>query len=278
MKQYGICLVLAVGLAGGYTQAQDNNHVNTKTMTSNERNKETVRQLFEEVFNNRRADLLKELVSDDYVGVHGDKGPAAFQAQTSALITAFPDIHYKLENLVSEDGKVAVRWTLQGTHKATFNSIPATGKTITTEGMAIYSCKDGKIVSLDILTDRLGFLQQLGIVPANPVAAASPDAPRFIDKFVIPAGAVNEFHIRMKISRDFLKTLPGFIKDMAYEYTDEGGNLVCVTVAEWESMEALSKAKEAVQAEYQREGFNPGEMFRRLNISMDRGIYKAVRD
>ncbi|SRR5258708_18774351 len=284
MKHLGICLVLAIGLIPGLTWAQNSkqDHTNTKSkeviMAINEKNKEAVRQVFEEVFNKGRMELLKDLIADDFVGAHGEKGAAGFQAQISGLIAAFPDIHYTLQDLISVDDKVAVSWTWKGTHKARFTTIPPTGKTIANEGMAIYGCRDGKIVSVNLQTDRLGFLQQLGIIPANPAAVVSADGPRFIDKFFIPAPAIQEFHERMKINRNFLKTLPGFKKDVAYEYPDESGNLICITVAEWESMEALNKAKEAVQAEYKKEGFNPGEMFKRLNISMDRGIYKEVKD
>ena len=44
----------------------------------------------------------------------------------------------------------------------------------------------------------------------------------------------------------------------------------------WESADAVKKAKEAVQAEYKRQGFNPSEMVERLNITMERGIYKEA--
>lgn len=118
----------------------------------------------------------------------------------------------------------------------------------------------------------------MSILLSNPAATASPDTPHFIDKFFIPAAAINEFMERMKINRNFIKTLPGFVQDVAYQYSDENGNLICITVAEWESMDAMNKAKEAVQAEYAKEGFNPAEMMKRLNISMDRAIYHLVKD
>jgi hypothetical protein len=81
---------------------------------------------------------------------------------------------------------------------------------------------------------------------------------------------------RMSINRKFIKTLPGFIGDAAYERTDEQGNLVVITVAEWANEDVLKKAKEAVQAEYEKQGFDMAGMFQRLNITLDRGIYKEV--
>ena len=100
----------------------------------------------------------------------------------------------------------------------------------------------------------------------------------FIDKFLIPAAAKKEFYERMSINRNFIKTLPGFITDDAYEYTDEKGNLICVTVAQWENKEAFGKAREAVQEEYKKEGFDPAAMFKRLNITADRGVYTKVQE
>jgi heme-degrading monooxygenase HmoA len=98
----------------------------------------------------------------------------------------------------------------------------------------------------------------------------------FIDKFRIPQQARQEFTEKMNINRAFIKNLPGFIGDSAYERKGESGNIICITVAIWESEQALSNAKMAVQAEYQRIGFNPAELLTRLGITMEREIYEPV--
>ena len=95
----------------------------------------------------------------------------------------------------------------------------------------------------------------------------------FIDKILVPAAAKQEFTERMNLNRAFIKQLAGFVKDEVYERRDEQGNFIYITVATWENEEALKKAKDAVQAEYKREGFNPAAFFERLKIVMDRGIY-----
>ena len=97
-----------------------------------------------------------------------------------------------------------------------------------------------------------------------------------IDKFFIPGESKTEFVTRMKLNRDFIKNLPGFAGDKVYEHTDEDGNFILVTVATWQSNEALNKAKEAVQREYQRINFNPPEMLNRLHIRMEREIYSEL--
>ncbi|SDP97852.1 hypothetical protein SAMN05428975_4527 [Mucilaginibacter sp. OK268] len=98
----------------------------------------------------------------------------------------------------------------------------------------------------------------------------------FIDKFIIPKNAKQEFTERMNFNRDFIKNLPGFLGDIAYEREDENGNTICITVATWENEDALSQAKTAVQAEYQRINFDPAELLSRLNITMERDTYQPA--
>jgi hypothetical protein len=97
-----------------------------------------------------------------------------------------------------------------------------------------------------------------------------------IDRFIVPEKSKQAFYERMKISRDFIIQLPGFIEDAIYERTDEEGNLICITMAVWANEDAFKKARETVQAEYQKQNFNLPEMLKRLNIVIDRGIYKRT--
>jgi predicted ester cyclase/heme-degrading monooxygenase HmoA len=251
-------------------------------MSTIQRNKEVISKLYEQVLNKRNMGLLPGIVTEDYTGVQGKKGPAAFEEPIAALIRAFPDAHWKVEELIGEGDKVIVRQQLQGTHTGQFQHIAATGKRVTNNGIAIYELKDGKITSGQVQTDRLGFLQELGVLPVD-LTSLSPkkehkDKISFIDKFFIPAAAKAEFYERMHINRSLIKKLPGFIEDAAYEYTDNDGNLICVTVAQWENKEALNKAKEVVQAEYKKQGFDMPAMLKRLNIVVDRGIYTTVAE
>jgi hypothetical protein len=82
----------------------------------------------------------------------------------------------------------------------------------------------------------------------------------------------------MSYNRSFLKMLPGFIKDEAYAQTDDKGNLTVITIALWENMDSINKAKEAVQAEYKRIGFTLPEFLQRSNITLERGIFQEVEN
>ena len=238
------------------------------------KNKETVQKLYD-YLNKRSLDKIKELISPEYTGPLGEKGPAGFTQNLTPLIEAFPDIQWNTENLISEGSQVFIRWRWEGTQKLSFRNIAPTGKKITNDGMALFTLKEGMILSSHIQTDRLGFLQSLDVLPQNitPSYQGNKDHVSLIDKFLIPTGAIQEFYERMNYNRSFIKKLPGFVRDAAYIKTDDKGNLICVTVAVWQNEAALNNAKELVQAEYKRIGFNPAEFFQRWNINPERAIY-----
>jgi steroid delta-isomerase-like uncharacterized protein len=145
--------------------------------TTRDENKRNVDRLFEACFNQGDVGLLEELVSPEYVGLQGERGPAGFKGIVVGLRTAFPDIHYTVEDLVAENDKVAVRWHWSGTHQAPFRAFPASHHKVTSTGAGIFRFRDGKIVAATLETDRLGFLQQVGVVPPDAVLNA-PQRPR----------------------------------------------------------------------------------------------------
>ncbi len=249
-------------------------------MSTVQRNKALVRKLYEQSLNKRNLGLLRELVAEDYAGLRGGRGAAGFEESVVALINAFPDVRWEVEELMGEGDKVVVRQNVRGTHKEAFGHIPATGKTISSNGMGIYQLKDGKIIKHQIHTDRLDFLQQLDVLPLDltklPGRKVHHDQVSFIDKFFVPVHARPAFYERMSMNRNFIKNLPGFVEDVVYEHTDEKGNLVCITVANWASREALESAKEAVQTYYKKQSFNPADMFEQMGITMDRAVYNQT--
>jgi steroid delta-isomerase-like uncharacterized protein len=129
-------------------------------------NQRNVEKLFD-TFNHDDLAPLDELVASDYVGPQGDRGPAGFRKIIAGLRAAFPDIHYTIDDVLAHDDKVAIRWHWTGTHKGPFRGFLPTGKTVSNSGTGIFRCQDGKIIAASLETDRLGFLEQIGVVPEN---------------------------------------------------------------------------------------------------------------
>lgn len=141
-----------------------------------DQNKHDVARLFD-IFNQGDLAAIDELVGPDYVGAQGGKGPAGFKAVVVGLRTSFPDLHYTIDDVLAEGDQVAVRWRWTGTYRAPFRGFAATGKTVANTGTGIFRFKGGKIVAATLETDRLGFLEQIGVVPKNVGAGPSPLAP-----------------------------------------------------------------------------------------------------
>jgi len=85
--------------------------------------------------------------------------------QSSESYNALPDFHFTIDDMVVEGDKVAVRFTLTGTHKGEIMGIPPTNKKLTMWGIIIYRVVGGKFVEGWERADTLGLMQQLGVVP-----------------------------------------------------------------------------------------------------------------
>jgi steroid delta-isomerase-like uncharacterized protein len=105
----------------------------------------------------------------DIVGFSQVRDREGFTSFFGAVLTAFPDVQFTLDELLpaGEGGDATVtRWTARGTHRGDLLGIPATGKSVTFQGMLVDRWRDGKIVERRELADMLGMMQQLGVVPA----------------------------------------------------------------------------------------------------------------
>jgi hypothetical protein len=119
-------------------------------------NIETVRRLYEEVLNQNRPELLPELLSEDII----------FHTVTEErLREAFGDMHFTIHDLIASGDRVAVRWSMNATHRGPLAGIPATGKPIQQRANVIYRMKEGKIAEGWAQMDQIGVLRQIGIDP-----------------------------------------------------------------------------------------------------------------
>jgi len=98
----------------------------------------------------------------------------------------------------------------------------------------------------------------------------------FVDKFVVPQDIETEFEIRMNFNRGFIKNLQGFINDEVFKTKLNGNTIQYLTIAKWENQEALNNAKQLVQMEYKRIGFDPIAFLKKNLISLERQEYKIT--
>jgi predicted ester cyclase len=95
---------------------------------SAEDNKAVVRRLIEEVYNEGNMNVVDELVAPDFFDhaavpehQHGIDG---FKHVMQWVRTVSSDVHYDIDDIISEGEKVGVRMTQSGTHTGTVRGIP----------------------------------------------------------------------------------------------------------------------------------------------------------
>ena len=137
---------------------------------STEDNKHTLRRFYEAIDRQEIA-ALDRFVSANYIDHNPLPMPGAaagfegLKQAFAAFVTAFPDSVHTLEDIVAEGDKVVARVVGKGTHRAPFMGVPASGRQISMEGIAIYRFEHGKIVEKWGQQDRLGVMIQLGVIP-----------------------------------------------------------------------------------------------------------------
>jgi steroid delta-isomerase-like uncharacterized protein len=142
-----------------------------------EQNKQVVRQYIE-AFNRQDIERLGQLVSSsnqsfEFSGMHTSMDWNRTQQFFAVFWTAFPDLSAKIEEIVAEGDKVAIRVLNTGTHKGDFQGIPPTGKKVSFEGRDFITLRDGKIVEQQAGVDMMELMQQIGAIPAETHASAS---------------------------------------------------------------------------------------------------------
>ena len=136
---------------------------------STEENKAVVRRLLD-VWEQGNIDLIDELLAPDYVNhspatPEQPTGPEGLKGVVSIFRSAIPDLKMVVEDMIAEGDKVVLRYTLEGTHEGELFGIPPTGKQLSVKGIAVERVSDGKIREHWRVTDELGMMQQLGVIP-----------------------------------------------------------------------------------------------------------------
>jgi steroid delta-isomerase-like uncharacterized protein len=138
---------------------------------SSEENKTQYRRTFEEVFNKGDLAIVDDLVAPDFVNHEvppgmNNRGPEATRQVVRMLRTAFPDLHFTIEDLVAEGDTVAGRVTMSGTHLGPFQGILPTGRSLQQAHMHFVRFRDGKAIEHQAVRDDLGMMRQLGVIAA----------------------------------------------------------------------------------------------------------------
>jgi predicted ester cyclase len=120
----------------------------------------------------RKLDVADRLVAPDCV-THQlrsgsertfARGPEAIRAHFGDWVAAFPDLHFEIEQIVTEGALVMTQCRMSGTHERDWLDVPATGRRIEIRMSVVQRIEGGRIVEDWVLVEALGLFQQLGLV------------------------------------------------------------------------------------------------------------------
>ena len=137
-------------------------------LVSAEKNKALFRRAYAELWNRGNLSVADELIAPDFMNhaatPGSDRGPDSMRASVTWARNAFPDLHFKVEELVAGEDIVAGRLTMSGTHRGPLMGLPATGRSVRTQHMHFVRFRDGQAVEHWGARDDLGMMRQLGFV------------------------------------------------------------------------------------------------------------------
>ncbi|WP_423746686.1 ester cyclase [Haladaptatus sp. SPP-AMP-3] len=119
---------------------------------------DALHRLFEGVWNGEDPDVADELVGPEYVIHDRDiadelRGPELYKTLASITKESYSDFELTIDDEVEEDNKVALRWTMTGTHE--------NGEQVEMAAIGINRFEDGQLVESWTQSDTLGLMEQL---------------------------------------------------------------------------------------------------------------------
>ena len=84
-----------------------------------------------------------------------------------ALRAGIPDATIAAQDLLVDGDRVAVRFTLTGTHTGELFGVPAGGTRVDVEGITILRFRDDRVAERWNRLDDIAFLSQIGAMPAT---------------------------------------------------------------------------------------------------------------
>ena len=131
---------------------------------------DTVRAYFTELEAGRFDAALRHYAADAVGTLHGQFGPARREEVADhlrELRNAFPDLSFRVLDVIAENDTAAVRWRARGTFTGPgrFMGFRPTGAAFDFEGLDIGQVAGGKIQRLDGYADGMTIARQLGLMP-----------------------------------------------------------------------------------------------------------------
>ena len=145
--------------------------------TTEDENGAIARQWEEEVLGQGNLDLANDLLADDFAHDGAVGAEAASREERIRRVVDFRaafDLSVTVEEVLTDDDLVVVRYTNTATHQGEYAGIAPTGREVAWTGIIVFRIECGRIIETWAEWDRLGLLQQLQTNPGPATPEATP--------------------------------------------------------------------------------------------------------
>jgi steroid delta-isomerase-like uncharacterized protein len=134
-------------------------------MSANEVIRQIAKDFFEQIWNQGDESAIDRFISENTVGNDPQFGTGreSFRAKWREWQSAFPDIHFRVDDVIVEGNQVVTKWHLTGTQTGELEGMPPSNKKVAVDGVSIDQIENGMVVSGFDAWDSLNFRKQLGL-------------------------------------------------------------------------------------------------------------------
>ena len=158
---------LTIAAAALFTGLADPALAQTEELTARLADYPAVRAFYD-AFNAHDASGFDRAVAGDWISTPSQEpGREPFKQMIQGVFQTFPDLQFRVEDVVAEGDRVAVRTTGTGTQAGEFVGVPATNRPVTFQTIDIHRVAGDRIVETWHVEDWLSVLFQLGTLPLN---------------------------------------------------------------------------------------------------------------
>ncbi len=123
-----------------------------------------------EAWNSHDLERVVPFYAPDYVGEDvaqsaQQEGREGIRQTLTRYWSAFPDLHFTLDELIVQDDRVALVWTSRGTHQGRLMNIPPTGRLLTMRGVSVLRLAGDRVHHALYIWDVAGLLRGIGLLP-----------------------------------------------------------------------------------------------------------------
>jgi len=119
---------------------------------------------FYTVYNDKRVDLLDQILTADYVGhvnSHDIIGADAAKGFIGGFLEGIPDAFYDVIDIYEQGDRVICRWLCTGTQSGNFYGMPPTNNKVDVNGITIFRIESNMIAELWNVWDQYTLVEQL---------------------------------------------------------------------------------------------------------------------